>query len=251
MISNFCYDVYTVFWRDWVVFKKIFFKFLCSRMITPFLYIYAFGIGLGRNVSVDGGSYLSFLIPGMIALNSMNISFNTIAAPLNMSRIYHHTLETYLISPISGAAFVFGKVLSGTVRGLISSVIIVLIAELLGVHLYLGGWFIPVLVLNCFVFAALAVVAAMTIDSHEEMSSFSTYVLVPMSFLCGTFFKADSFPEIIKWSLSILPLTPASSALRAAANKMPVEWHWPVIMAIYFLIFFSYACHLLKMKKEE
>ena len=35
----------------------------------------------------------------------------------------------------------------------------------------------------------------------------------------------------------ILPLTPASSALRAAANKMPVEWHWPVIMAIYFLIF--------------
>ena len=71
MISNFCYDVYTVFWRDWVVFKKIFFKFLCSRMITPFLYIFAFGIGLGRNVSVDGGSYLSFLIPGMIALNSM------------------------------------------------------------------------------------------------------------------------------------------------------------------------------------
>lgn len=47
MISNFCYDVYTVFWRDWVVFKKIFFKFLCSRMITPFLYIFAW-IGLGR-----------------------------------------------------------------------------------------------------------------------------------------------------------------------------------------------------------
>ena len=38
-------------------------------MITPFLYIFAFGIGLGKNVSVDGGSYLNFLIPGMIALN--------------------------------------------------------------------------------------------------------------------------------------------------------------------------------------
>ena len=45
MISNFCYDVYTVFWRDWVVFKKIFFKFLCSRMITPFLYIFGFCLG--------------------------------------------------------------------------------------------------------------------------------------------------------------------------------------------------------------
>ena len=251
MISNFFYDVYTVFWRDWVVFKKIFFKFLCSRMITPFLYIFAFGIGLGKNVSVDGGSYLNFLIPGMIALNSMNISFNTIAAPWNMFCMYPHTLETYLISPISGAAFVFGKILSGTVRGLISSVVIVIIAELLGVHLYLGDWFIPILILNCFVFASLAVVAAMTIDSHEEMSSFSTYVLVPMSFLCGTFFKADSFPTVIKGFLSILPLTPASSALRASANKMPIEWYWPVIMFAYFFIFFSYACHLLKMKKEE
>ena len=198
MISNFFYDVYTVFWRDWVVFKKIFFKFLCSRMITPFLYIFAFGIGLGKNVSVDGGSYLNFLIPGMIALNSMNISFNTIAAPLNMSRIYHHTLETYLISPISGAAFVFGKILSGTVRGLISSVVIVIIAELLGVHLYLGDWFIHILILNCFVFASLAVVAAMTIDSHEYMSSFSNFVFVPMSFLCGKFYKAYIFTKLIK-----------------------------------------------------
>lgn len=251
MINNFFYDVYTVFWCDWVVFKKMFFKFLFSRMITPFLYIFAFGIGLGRNVSVDGGSYLSFLIPGMIALNSMNISFNTIAAPLNMARIYHHTLETYLISPISSAAFVFGKVLSGTVRGLISSAIIVLIAELLGVHLYLGSWFFPVLILNCFIFSSLAVVAAMTINSHEEMSSFSTYVLVPMSFLCGTFFKADGFPPVIKGILGVLPLTPASSALRAAANKMPLEWYWPVIMLVYFAAFFGYAYYLLEKKREE
>ena len=48
MISNFCYDVYTVFWRDWVVFKKIFFKFLCSRMITPFCIFSHLGSGWGE-----------------------------------------------------------------------------------------------------------------------------------------------------------------------------------------------------------
>lgn len=251
MISNFFYDAYTVFWRDWIVFKKIFIKFLLSRMITPFLYIFAFGIGLGRNVSVDGGSYLSFLIPGMIALNSMNISFNTIAAPLNMARIYHHTLEAYLIAPISEAAFVFGKVMSGTIRGLISSVIIIIIAELLDVHLSLSGWFIPVLILNCFIFSSLAIVAAMIIDSHEEMGNFSTYVLVPMSFLCGTFFKADGFTYAIRFFLEALPLTPASSALRASANSLPLEWHWLAIMVLYFAVFYLYACYLLKKKREE
>ena len=35
MISNFCYDVYTVFWRDWVVFKKIFFsQYLLSAAVS-------------------------------------------------------------------------------------------------------------------------------------------------------------------------------------------------------------------------
>ena len=140
-------------------------------MITPFLYIFAFGIGLGRNVSVDGGSYLSFLIPGMIALNSMNISFNTIAAPLNMSRI----LSSYSGNIFDFANFqelhsFFGKVFirysawtdffcnysayCGIIRG----------------TFYILGRLVcssagP---LTVFVFAALAVVAAMTIDSHER-----------------------------------------------------------------------------------
>lgn len=110
MISNFCYDVYTVFWRDWVGFKKYFLNSYVRCMITLFVIFLHLGSGLGRNVSVDGGSYLSFLIPGMIALNSMNISFNTIAAPLNMSRILSSYSGNIFVSPISGAAFVFGKV---------------------------------------------------------------------------------------------------------------------------------------------
>ena len=85
MNKMFFYDIYTVYWRDWVVFTRTYKKFLLSRMVTPLLYILAFGIGLGRNISVDGGSYLSFIIPGMIAMNSMNISFNSVASPLNMN----------------------------------------------------------------------------------------------------------------------------------------------------------------------
>ena len=79
MISNFCYDVYTVFWRDWVVFKKIFFKFLMFAHDYAFFVLFLhFGIRVGEKCFVFDWweVYLSFLIPGMIALNSMNISFN-------------------------------------------------------------------------------------------------------------------------------------------------------------------------------
>lgn len=251
MNKMFFYDVYTVYWRDWLVLTRTYKKFLLSRMITPLLYILAFGIGLGRNISVDGGSYLSFIIPGMIAMNSMNISFNTVASPLNMSRLYYHTLETYIISPISTWAFVLGKVFSGILRGVLSTGIILLISYVLGVKVYIGGWFIPVLLLNCGVFAALGVAAAMAMPTHEDMGNFSTYVLVPMSFLCGTFFKADGFPAIIKYFLSALPLTPASSALRALSHHQVLQWYWLVIMLAYFFIFLYISYYLIAKKREE
>ena len=67
----FLQDIYTVFWREWIVLNRRMAKFILSRMVTPILYIFAFGLGLGKSISFDGGSYLNFIIPGIIALNSI------------------------------------------------------------------------------------------------------------------------------------------------------------------------------------
>ena len=69
-------DIMTVFWRDWLVLKRRLVKFIFARMATPMLYLIAFGWGLGKNINVQSGSYLDFLVPGILALNSMNISFS-------------------------------------------------------------------------------------------------------------------------------------------------------------------------------
>jgi ABC-type multidrug transport system permease subunit len=104
-------DTWTVFWRDWRVLNRRMGKFLLSRMITPVLYLITFGWGLGRGLQVGGSSYLEFLIPGIMALNAMNISFNAVGSSLNIGRLYHKTLEEYLIAPISSFSYVMGKVL--------------------------------------------------------------------------------------------------------------------------------------------
>ena len=121
-------DIATVFWRDWIVLNRRMVKFILSRMISPILYLVAFGWGLGRGMNFAGGNYLDFIVPGIMALNAMNISFSSVGSPLSMSRLYHKTLEEYLIAPIRPVAFVIGKVLGGTVRGLISCGVIMVLA---------------------------------------------------------------------------------------------------------------------------
>ncbi len=230
-------DIWTVFWRDWIVLKRRLSRYILSRMITPMLYLVAFGWGLGRGMQTAQGNYLDFIVPGVIALNSMTISFNAVGTPMNMSRLYHKTLEEYLVAPIGAASIVIGKILSGVLRGLISSVVIILLAYAFGARFSVTAGFCLALVLNCAVFAALGLVAAMLMDSHEEMGNFNTYVLTPMSFLCATFFVPDHLPALLRHVIEILPLTHASYALRAAGQGGGAPWLSIGLMTSYVAAF--------------
>ena len=207
-------DIWTVFWRDWIVLRRRLTKYILSRMVSPLMFLIAFGWGLGRSIDVGTGSYLDFLVPGLLAMNSMNISFNSIIS-VHAERVYHKSLEEYLIAPIRPDAFVVGKVAGAVVRGLISSAIIVVLSYLFGAHFMITPLFLLVLALNCMIFAEIGFLAAMYISTYEEMSQVNLYVLLPMSFLCGTFFATAALPDVVRWIVEVLPLTHTSHLLRS------------------------------------
>ncbi len=228
-------DIWTVFWRDFIVLKRRMTKFILSRMVAPMLYLVAFGWGLGRSIEVNSGSYLDFLVPGIMALNSMNISFNSIT-PVHAERIYHKSLEEYIIAPIWPDAFVIGKVLAAVLRGLISSAIIVLLAMAFGAHLTLTPLFIIVLILNCIIFAEIGFLSAMKINTYEEMGQVNTYILLPMSFLCGTFFSTHALPDLLRYFIEILPLTHTSYLLRGLGTGSEISLLSLLVLVIYALL---------------
>lgn len=239
-------DFYTVFWREMIAFRRSFWKFTATRLISPFLYLVAFGWGLGRNITVNGGSYLDFVVPGIIALSAMTVSFNAVGVSLNMSRLYHKTLEEYLLAPVSSLSLVLGKVLAGTVRGLLAALIILLLGFLFGARPAAGLGFFTVVFLTCFLFAALGVVAAMTVPSHEDMANFSTFVILPMAFLCGTFFRAENLPPVVADLIYCLPLTHTSYALRSLAGGAGLPVQSLLVLAAYAAVFLAAAVWVIR-----
>ena len=233
-------DIYTVFWRDWIVLKRRLTKFILSRMVAPILYLIAFGLGLGRNINIDSGTYIDFLVPGILALNSMNISFNSIT-PVHAERVYHKSLEEYILAPISSTAFVCGKILAAILRSLISSSMIVILAFVFGAQLNLSALFVLVLILNSAIFAGIGFIAAMTIKTYEEMAQVNTYILLPMSFLCGTFFKTSTLPEFVRFFIELLPLTHTSWLLRSLGSGSEYSVLSIATLIIYFVVIFFIA----------
>jgi ABC-type multidrug transport system permease subunit len=231
-------DIYSVLWVDLRFLRRNWLKTLATSLMAPLLYLVAFGYGLGSGVSIEGYSYLEFVIPGIIALTAMISSFNG-AAKLNVDRLFYKSFDECLMSPVSLYSLAIGKTLIGVVRGLISSIALLVVGFFISPVLIISPLFVFVLVVSCFVFAFLGVLVALLAKSHQDMGNFSSLVLLPMTFLSSTFFSLSQLPEGLKAVLYILPLTHSSQCLRAAALGQPFPWLSLVAILGFALFFFS------------
>ena len=228
--------IITILWHEYIIFKNRFWGTTISLMISPILYLIAFGWGLGNGMKIDGMSYMNFVIPGIIAMSTMTISFGTVANGINISRMYDKTFEEFVTSPINMASYAIGKIIASASRGLYSAALIIVLSLLFSKDFSIDLYSIFIIILNCLVFAALGFAIGMIIDSHADMSKFSSFIITPMSFLCGTFFPIDKMPFIIKQIVFLLPLTQTSVALRRSSDVFVNPYIHPLILAIYFVI---------------
>lgn len=242
-------DVYTVFWADLKVLKRQLGRTIATSLINPLLYLLAFGYGLGRGISFEGCSYLDFVVPGVIALTAMTSSFTGAGSKLHVDRLFYKCFDEYLMAPINTFSIIVGKALIGVVRGLISSGALLFAGLIISAKLAsspLMPLFVLVLIVSCFVFSFLGVLIALLVKSHQDMNTFSALILLPMTFLSGTFFSLESLPEALKIALYLLPLTHSSQCLRTAALNQPFPLMSLLALIGFGVLFFLGSISALK-----
>ncbi len=239
-------NFYPIFWKEILLIRKKPWRFIASSMVMPLLYLITFGWGLGRGMSVGGGTYLEFVLPGILALSAMNNSFGPVSTSLNISKLYTKTLEEVLVAPVGPWSIALGRTLTGLVRGMFSAITLLLVGLVSGVHMHLSLSFFVVLALTAFCFGSMGVAAAMLAHSHEDMSNFNSFFIVPMSFLAGTFFSPDRLPEPFYSLILVYPLTHASMLLRTLATGAEPPVSSTLVLASYTVMFFYFAGRLVK-----
>lgn len=207
--------IITILWEKWVEFRRDFYKITLAAMIAPLMYLLVFGLGI-QTVS-HGEPYLHYLIPGVISLTTMNGSFNAIAQNLNVQRLYEKAFDQVMISPTPLWQFMLGQIIAGAFRGLYAMGIILLLVFPIHTGLIFNGLSFLVLFLNGAVFSALGVVVSFLAKNHADVPRFSNYFIMPMAFLCNTFFSTENMPRGIRNVIGVLPLSETSSIVRHIA----------------------------------
>ena len=234
-------DAITVFWGDWLDLRVRILPVAAAGLVSPVIYILAFGLGLGSSLPKPaiGGNYLEFMLPGMVALSSMTVSFSGTVFSICGERLYTKTFEELLLLPVHPLALHSGKMLAGIVRGMLTSISVILVAILFSHKLvFLNPLFLLLIVLNCAVFSGLGVIVGLTVKSLEAVGLYNNFLIIPMSFLGATFFDPASLPAALKGIVYLLPLTYASIGLRAAAYDMAkFPWYSLPVLLVTAIVF--------------
>ncbi len=235
-------DTLTVFWGEWLDLRVRLVQIAATGLVSPLIYIVGFGLGLGSALDASmkpaaGDNYLQFILPGMIALSSMTISFTGTTFSICGERLYTKTFEETLLVPVHPLALHLGKMLAGIIRGLMTSGSVILVAILFTgkVWSFLNPLFLLLLTLNCAVFAGLGVIVGLNVKSLESVGLYNNFLIIPMSFLGGTFFDPTTLPAALKAIVYLLPLTYTSIGLRAAAYLPRSQFPWfsiPILLAV-------------------
>jgi len=244
-------DWYPVLLRELLIFRRRLLKFgyLLSAMMLPIIYFIVFGLGLGRMVQMGEKGYLSFLIPGLVAMTSMTNSYTWIANSINLNRLYFKTFQVLYLAPISYSSIIVGEVLAGMIKGLFAASLIILVGYVTCPHFGLSLPFIVALFLNCFLFANLGFLVGMSAKGHEETATYFNFFILPMGFFCGTFFPIERIPIFLKPIVYVLPLTYTNILIRKEFFDT-LAWICVLMLVFYSVILFVLGFRSLKNYSE-
>lgn len=240
--------IIAVLWEKWVEFRRDFYKITLAAMIAPLMYLIVFGMGI--QTMSHGQSYLEFLIPGVVALTTMNGSFNAIAQSLNVQRLYEKAFDQVMISPTPLWQFIVGQILAGSLRGMYAGGVILVLTLPIAKNLIFNGLSFWVMFLNGAVFASIGVVVSFIAKNHADVPRFSNYFIMPMAYLCNTFFAVERMPHGIRELVMALPLSQASAMIRNVANNEGVGY-WGIVILFMYLIVFSTIAMIFIYKKKN
>ena len=249
--TGFFHQVYHVAWSDLMFLKHNFINTVIMTIMGPILYLIAFGYGLRSGETDIGVSYVAFVIPGIMALTSLSGSFASTSTRINVQRLYYKSFDEMMMCPLSNGAIVLGKSMLGLVRGLMGCFLMYAIGLVLAPELELTPLAVISIVLSCMVFSMLGMLAALLAKSHQSMATFNSLIILPMTFLCGTFFSVSDLDPIFQGILYCLPLTHSSLCVRAACLPGYLDFPWISLLVLFLfgVIVFLLSYHMLRVRK--
>lgn len=211
--------------------------------IMPIALMLVFVYVLGGAIKTGSDNYVNYLLPGVLIIAIAN-SIGYVSYRL-FNDVQRGIFERFHSMPIARSAAIWGHIMTSLVSNLISLVIIVLVALIMGFRSPAGilSWLAIAGILILFMLA-LAWIAAIAGLSAKSVDG-ATAIAYPIHFLpliSSAFVPTETMPGPVRAFAENQPVTPIVETIRALLSNQPIgneiwialAWCVGIMLIAYF-----------------
>ena len=230
-------------------FRRTLTQSLLSPVISTCLYFIVFGSVIGGYVqNIDGISYGSYIVPGLLMLTLLTQSISNTSFGIFFPK-FNGTIYEILAAPISTLEIVLAFVGAGATKTLIVGFMIFLTSIFfVDVEVKYPLLMIFLLLLVSFTFALFGFLIGLMSTNFEQMSIIPSLVITPMVFLGGSLYSLEMLPEFWQMVTYFNPVVYLVNGLRFSFYGVSDFNIWASIssMVVFLAICITAVSTLLK-----
>jgi ABC-2 type transport system permease protein len=191
--------LWTLYSKEVKRFLKVYNQTLIAPIVSALIFLAIFALALGKHVkSLHGINFAEFVGVGLIIMSLIQNAFANTTSVLIAAKM-NGTIIDYLMPPLSSNEILLAVVGGGVTRGLMVGLLVGLaVSCFTNLHIHHFGYVLFFAIGAAILLALLGTLSGIITNTFEQMSIINSYVIVPLSFLSGTFYSTTDLPNYLQ-----------------------------------------------------
>ena len=190
--------VWTLYQKEVLRFMNVWIQTLFSPLITSLLFLLVLSLAIGNERgNVLGVSFINFLAPGLIAMQVIQQAFSHSSSSIMIGKIQGNIVDV-LYAPLTAGEVTIATILAASTRSIIiASISIIVFSFIIDLTIVSFTYIIIFTFLSSFILGAVGFIAGLWAEKFDHMATVTNFLIVPLSFLSGTFYSIDRLPSVL------------------------------------------------------
>ena len=190
---------YSLYVKETLRFLNVFGQTIIGPIGTAILFLLVISLAIGNErPNVLGVSYIEFLAPGLIAMQVIQQSFSHSSSSFMIGKIQGSIVDI-LYAPLSAGEVTTAVALASTTRSFMIGIVSICIFYFL-VDIEIKNYYSLIFFtfVSSFALGCVGIIAGLWAEKFDHMASVTNFIIIPLSFLSGTFYTIDNLPGFLQ-----------------------------------------------------
>ncbi len=177
---------------------------LLAPVVSNLLYLTVFVLAFSENRAGGADGFIAFLIPGLIMLGILNNSSANSSSSLMTGKMMGSIIDV-LMPPLSHVELALGYLAGAATRGILVAIFTAFVLSIFGLTWPVHWWAVLYFGISAAVMMGMVgMLSGIWAEKFDQLAVVNQFIILPLSFLSGTFYSINVLPElwqkIIQWN---------------------------------------------------